>query len=89
MSATVIWVDDSLTDTVRLVVMTLAEYLEESGATRAEAAEALGVSQVTVHRYLKEGAIPNREVMPRLVKWSNGKVTPNDFYELPKSRKRA
>lgn len=64
--------------------MTLEQFIRESGMSRSELAEKIGVTEVTIHRYLKKGAIPDRDVMPRLVKATGGKVQPNDFYRLPK-----
>lgn len=62
--------------------MTLEEYLRESGISRSEFAAKIGVTEVTIHRYLKKGAIPDRHIMPRVVKATGGKVQPNDFYAL-------
>ncbi len=60
--------------------MTLEQFLAESDMSQTELAKLLEVSPVTVHRYLKKGAIPDRVVMPKLVTVTGGKVTPNDFY---------
>lgn len=80
-------VDVSVTNPVTIGAMTLQEYLDESGVSRGQLAELLGVSEVTVHRYLKKGTIPNAHVMPKVVAATGGKVQPNDFYQLPKKQR--
>jgi transcriptional regulator with XRE-family HTH domain len=61
--------------------MRLALYCEKNGVTAAELATHLKVSLRTAYRYLSGERIPDREVMPRLVRWSRGGVSPNDFYQ--------
>lgn len=60
--------------------MTLQDYLTKSGTKRSELARALGVSAVSIHRYLKLGAIPPAPTMLKIFEVTDGQVAPNDFY---------
>lgn len=62
--------------------MTLKKWMLKHKVSAAEMAEKLGVSDVSVYRYLN-GAIPEVPVMKRVLKVTGGKVTPNDFFSSP------
>lgn len=62
--------------------MRLQEYLAETGTTRAEFARQIGVKHISVTRYL-EGRVPEAAVMSKIIEATDGKVTANDFFELP------
>lgn len=68
--------------------MTLREYLDRIGVNPVNYANRIGVSPKQVYRYC-EGAIPGREIMARIVRDTRGEVQPNDFYDLPKHRRRS
>lgn len=59
--------------------MTLSEFLSERGLTDERFAQSVGVSRTTVLRW-RNGLIPERETMSRIVEATDGEVTPNDFY---------
>jgi 3,4-dihydroxy 2-butanone 4-phosphate synthase/GTP cyclohydrolase II len=61
--------------------MTLADYLKETGTTRAAFARAIGVRHISVTRYLA-GRIPERRVMERIAMATGCKVTANDFFGI-------
>lgn len=61
-------------------------WLTAAGYTDADARVALGVSgRSTIRRYRSGEQLPTRAVMQRIYRWTNGAVTPNDFYDLPGS----
>jgi len=62
--------------------MRLQEYLSETKQTRAEFARQIGVKHISVTRYL-EGRVPEASVMGKIIEVTDGKVTANDFFELP------
>lgn len=62
--------------------MTLDDYLKSADLTEEKFAEKLSVSQPAVHRYRK-GRIPTPDVMQKIVEATAGRVTPNDFFDLP------
>lgn len=65
--------------------MTLNDFLLASNLTEDAFAVRIGVSQPAVHRY-RNGRIPTPDVMQRIVEETGGKVTPNDFFDLPEAR---
>lgn len=71
---------DYFTRMVKSGVMKLKDYLSASGETPAEFAEKIEVSVQSVHRYINGERIPDREIMPRITKATNGQITPNSFY---------
>ena len=60
--------------------MKFSEYLQTKKITQEEVAKALGVSQATVSRWIQEDFIPSKELMQKIVAFTNGDVQPNDFY---------
>jgi DNA-binding transcriptional regulator YdaS (Cro superfamily) len=61
--------------------MRLAEYLSETGLTRAEFARQIGVKQFSVTRYLN-GRVPEPSVMCKIIEATDGKVSANDFFAM-------
>lgn len=61
--------------------MNLAQYLADNGITEAEFARQTGLYQSTIHR-IKRGAVPGPATMAAIVKATDGKVQPNDFYNI-------
>ena len=59
--------------------MKLRVYLDENSITHAAFAEAIGVSQQTVSRYVVGERFPRLEIMGRIVQATENAVTPNDF----------
>lgn len=68
--------------------MQLSEYLQSNDISVSEFARLIGAkSRATIHRYMKPGKgkrIPDETMMPRIHEVTNGQVTANDFYDLPK-----
>jgi transcriptional regulator with XRE-family HTH domain len=62
--------------------MKLGHYLKSKNLTQEDCAEETGISQPQISRYLG-GAIPGKENMAKLRKWSKGRVGPEDFYPVP------
>lgn len=68
--------------------MRLSEFLENNDISVAEFARLIGVkSRATVYRYAEGLRIPDEVVMPKIFSATNGKVTANDFYNLPPTKK--
>ena len=66
---------------------TLADYLQEQSISTEDFAKRVKVDPISVGRYLRGERRPNWEVMRRIVKETDGSVTPNDFMEV-KGKKR-
>jgi len=60
--------------------MTLTDYLETTGTTETAFAAALGVSQVTVHRYVKGKRFPDKDTILRVEVLTKGAVRPADWF---------
>ena len=61
----------------------LQRFLQDREISVAAFADGINVHLATAYKYINGGRIPDREVMPRIVEWSGGELTPNDFYDLP------
>jgi predicted transcriptional regulator len=68
-------------------MMTLREYLTQNGMTYQAFADAIGVSQAAVSRYVNQdrpnGRVPRRPVMRRIMEVTGGAVSPESFYPAP------
>ena len=62
--------------------MTLAEFLDANNLTASEFARQITVSPETVSRYCNRERVPRKDEMQRIFDATEGKVTPNDFYDL-------
>ena len=60
--------------------MKLSYFLKKSKITYVELAEVLDVSLATVYRYAHDERVPRKHVMKKLVEFTGGQVTANDFY---------
>ena len=60
--------------------MIIPEYLQAHGLKLREFAARIGVSYETARRYAKGTRIPERTIMARIVKETDGAVTALDFY---------
>jgi transcriptional regulator with XRE-family HTH domain len=58
---------------------TLAQYLHENGLSRAEFAERIRVSEVSVTRYLSGSRFPNRTVLSLIEQVTDGEVLASSF----------
>ena len=66
--------------------MTLRAFMAMKGLTVEEMGRMLGVSHVSVSRYRNGLRRPEWDILARIIKVTQGAVTPNDF--LPKTRRR-
>ncbi|MBO7733097.1 MAG: helix-turn-helix transcriptional regulator [Methanobrevibacter sp.] len=62
--------------------MTLKEYLKTNKTTIEQLKNEFNVSQMTLWRWENGKAIPRREMLEKIAKWSLGKVLPSDFYGI-------
>ena len=60
--------------------MTLKDFLVSTKTPAAHLAKVLGISVISVHRYITGGRMPTKAIMRRIVDATNGAVQPNDFY---------
>jgi transcriptional regulator with XRE-family HTH domain len=63
--------------------MKLSAYLDSYDLTDAEFARAIGVGRQVVQRYRHGSRIPHPRIMELIASATQGKVTPNDFYNSP------
>lgn len=63
----------------------LADYLEKHPGTDAAFAAAIGVSRQSLHRYKTGERRPEWDVLERILRVTDGAVTPNDFMGRPSS----
>ena len=61
--------------------MQLKQYLKSIDLNTAAAARDFGVPQRTMSRWVSGERIPRQAYMKKLVVWSDGKITPTDFYD--------
>lgn len=58
------------------------DYLKESEQTQAEFATQVEVSQQAVSKWCSGESVPNTRVMSRIVRATQGRVGPPDFYDI-------
>ncbi len=61
--------------------MKLDTYLKKKKLTAHDFAQQIGVADFTLQRYLA-GRVPTPEIVVSIYKTTEGKVAPNDFYNL-------
>lgn len=66
-------------------VMKLNDYITQQNLDCREFANQIDVSYETVRRYLTGERKPRDEIMTRIVLQTEGKVTPNDFFQQPQN----
>jgi len=59
--------------------MKLIEYQESQRIGPVEAARQLGVNYSTYYKWRMGYVVPRRVMQLKIMDWSGGKVTPNDF----------
>lgn len=62
--------------------MKLADYIEKKKLSAAAMADKIGVPRHTMERYLA-GRLPVPEFVVAIYRATDGRVQPNDFYDLP------
>lgn len=60
--------------------MTFKDYLTDKKLTLADAAKALNVTHQACRYWASGDRVPRPKQMQKIIKWSNGRVTPADFY---------
>jgi hypothetical protein len=63
--------------------MRFVDWVRSEGWSWSRAAVEIGVANSTVARRFAQGTVPRKATMQRIYLRSGGRVTPNDFYELP------
>ncbi len=60
--------------------MKLCDYLKSQKITAADFSKKIGVSSVSIHRWLVKKSIPRPDQMARIFEATDGAVRPEDFY---------
>lgn len=63
--------------------MTLTSWLSKTNTSDADFAERIGVTRQALWRYKVAGRVPKPDIIARIAKATNGKVTANDFVFAP------
>jgi transcriptional regulator with XRE-family HTH domain len=61
--------------------MKLRTYLDKHKLSYAAFGEKIGVSYITVYRYVSGRSLPGKRVMAKIMESTGGSVKPNDFHE--------
>ena len=61
--------------------MKFAEYIQKENKTIAGVARDLGLTHCVVRVWVAGEKIPSKENMQKIVAYTKGAVTPNDFYD--------
>lgn len=69
--------------------MKLAQHLATIPMTETAFAEKLGVSQVTINRYVRNERFPDPETIARIAEATDNSVTVADWYEQAAEYRRA
>ena len=69
-------------DIQEVTKMQLAEYLEKKKQRISTLARALDVRHCVARWWVVGAAIPSKENMQKIFVYTNGEVTPNDFYNI-------
>lgn len=62
--------------------MKLKHYLQKIGKSSYRASKELGCNRQSVLNWANGLTIPGPVLMAKIVRWSNGEVQPNDFFDL-------
>lgn len=68
--------------------MRLDDWLKKENLTKAWFASRIEVPPSTIARIIGEDRAPTHQIMERIILGSDGKVLPNDFFDLSKLLKR-
>ena len=63
--------------------MIIQEYRQAHGLTQAQFAAKIGTVPSAVSQYERKTRVPKRTIMTRIIAFTEGKVTANDFAEFP------
>ena len=64
--------------------MILKEYLKFCGVTNKDFAKRIGISPVSLSRYISGERLPEKEIILKISSLTDGAVNPDDFYFKPK-----
>ena len=67
--------------------MQLSSYLEQNNLRPADLARELDVVHCVARRWVVGEVIPSKEYMQKIFAYTNGAVTPNDFYNINDNEK--
>lgn len=70
------------TSTDLVIIVKLDQWIRKHKVSPGDLADELRVTRMALWRYRKDGRIPSPEIMRRLVRRTQGQVTPNDFHEV-------
>lgn len=59
--------------------MQLGRYLQNEGLSMRQFADEIGVSVQAISRYVNEGRMPEKKILVKILKITNGRVRPDDF----------
>lgn len=62
--------------------MRFGDYLTDKKLKVSDAARALDMTHERVRRYARGLRVPGKQAMAKIVEWTNGEVTADDFYDL-------
>ena len=65
--------------------MRLKAYLKLNKITNKQFSKELGISPVSLSRYISGERIPEKDIVLKILKQTDGSVSPNDFYYLKKN----
>ena len=60
--------------------MKLKEYLKLYRITNKDFSKEIGITPVSLSRYISEERMPEKDIVLKILKKTNGSVSPNDFY---------
>ena len=66
--------------------MKLKDWLKKENLVQEKLSEDLGISQVAISYYVNGQKIPRPETMAKIVTYTNGEVTANDFYGIEEKK---
>lgn len=55
-------------------------WMDDNNKTQEKVARDLGVTQGSISRWMNGENVPRPEVMQKIIKYTGGEVTANDFY---------
>ena len=60
--------------------MTLREYLKANKISYKTFADTIGVHELTVHRFVHNQRVPQRQVMAKIITATKGEITADSFF---------
>lgn len=63
--------------------MRFGEWVEKTGKSNAEIGRELGRSAMCISHWRRRERVPGKEDVAAIYRYTDGAVTPNDWYDLP------